>query len=366
MKEKTINIIGKSNTGKTKNILFNEVDNEINLGNDLFILDQKKEYINNFGNKLKENGYEISIINLKEPSRSDGWDPLEYISYLYENNKIDKCIELIKKMGLSLFKEKKNIDPFWENSATDYFTGIVLILLKIASKTENTPGLNTFTSIYNIINQGEKSYKNSTTLKTYCESLDPMDPIYISLSPIIYAPNETKGSIISIVKQKLNTFFMRPELLKSFYNNNFKISKLIEKENTKKAIFVIGYNPLNTLTNIIIEYLYDILITNNQNMTFILDGFDDLPELLCIEDMINTGNEGNIKLYLAIKNEDKLSEKYKSYIFNNIEKEIRLNDKYNKQSNIDENLNNKIYSLPYLKENTPVYFDFEEYIKKNF
>ena len=43
MEENTIKIIGKSNTGKTKNILFNEIKKEIDKENNLIILDSKEE-----------------------------------------------------------------------------------------------------------------------------------------------------------------------------------------------------------------------------------------------------------------------------------------------------------------------------------
>lgn len=45
MKENSIGIIGKSNTGKTRKILFNEVNYEIKKGNNLVIVDEKKNTI---------------------------------------------------------------------------------------------------------------------------------------------------------------------------------------------------------------------------------------------------------------------------------------------------------------------------------
>ena len=52
MKNNTILVIGKGKTGKTRNILFNELDKKIKDGDNLVILDSKYEYYNHFYNKL--------------------------------------------------------------------------------------------------------------------------------------------------------------------------------------------------------------------------------------------------------------------------------------------------------------------------
>ena len=347
--KKTIKIVGKSNTGKTKKILFNEVENLIEKNENLFVIDNDLEYYNQFGQKLKDNNYNIKVVNFKNPLKSDGYDPLEYIKYLYDSNEIDLCVEQIKEMGLTIFEEENyHGDPFWTNSAADYFTGVVLTLLKTNKETS-------FGSISNIINQGELKYKNSTMLKTYCDTLDIMDPAYISMSNTLNAPNETRGSILSVVKQKLNLFFTRPELLKSFYNHNFNISKDL---NDKCAIFVVGYKPLYSLTNIIINQVYSYIKNKHHKITFILDDFDEI-KINNIADMINSANKDMFNLYLTTKNEETLIDKYPKNTFINIEKTIELNEKW------EYNVKLNTYQLPTLKDNKPTYLDFKDYIEKN-
>ena len=332
--EKTIKIVGKSNTGKTKNFLFNKVENLIENQESLVIIDNSLEYYNQFGQKLKDNNYNIKVVNFKEPLKSDGYDPIDYLKYLYESNKIDLCIEQIKEMGLNIFEDENyHGDPFWTNSAADYFTGIVLTLLKTNKETS-------FGSISNIINQGELKYKNSTILKTYCDTLDIMDPAYISMSNTLNAPNETRGSILSVVKQKLNLFFTRPELLKSFYNNNFNISKDLNK---KSAIFIVSYKPLYDLSSIIINQIYNYIKNTNNNINFILDDFDEL-KINNISDMINSANKGIFSLYLTTKNKETLIDKYPKNTFINIEKNIELKEKW------EENIKLNTYPLPNLKD----------------
>ena len=354
MKENSIGIIGKSNTGKTRKILFNEVNYEIKKGNNLVIVDEKKEYYNHFKKELEDNGYTIKVINFNKPLESDGYEPLAFIQYLYNNDRYDDAIEQIKIMGKIIFHDEHTNDPFWENMATDYFIGIVLTLLRCEKENKMS-----FGSILNIINEGEKEYKATTYLKTFCESLDSMDPIYIALTPTLYAPDATKNSIMAVVKQKLNEFFMRSDLLKSFYSNYFHIEFLQNNDYEKLALFIINYNPIASLTNILINQVY-IAIKDIKKMTFIIEGIEDLPKIAMIEEMINSANEGKIKLYASTRNFAKLQNKYPRYTFSNVETGIELKDKY-ETDYIDNDL-----SLPKLEVHNPEYFKFSQFIEKNY
>lgn len=349
MKENTIGIIGKANTGKTRKILFKEVHEGINQNNSLLILDGKTEYYNHFRDELIEKGYTVKVVNFKNASRSDGYDILGYIGYLYNNKEIDHCIEEIRKIGIYLFKNNFK-DSFWTDTAIDCFIGLVLIILK-----HETPGSLTFGSILNIINDGEKKYKDSTILKTYCDTLSPMDPIYIAISSTVYAPEETKNTIFSILKQKLNSYFMRPNLLNSFHNDYFHIEHL--SDHTKFAIFIINYEPLDKLTDILIEQVYDVVKENNNYITFVLDDLDELPEIYSIEQMINYANSGKMKIYAATKNFERLAMEYKRHAFSNVERKVVTEELY------ESDYEDIVAVLPSTHNNAPHYFEFEKLVR---
>ena len=356
MEENTIKIIGKSNTGKTKNILFNEIKKEIDKENNLIILDSKEEYYNNFGKELIDKDYEIKVINFKEPKKSNGWDPLEYIKYNYDET-VDKAAELSKLLGEIIFRNTdENADPFWENSAASYTCGAILALIRISRETNDDKICN-FGSLCSIINSADKKINNNTYMMEYCNNINIMDPDYIALSTTVFAPTDTRGGIIAVTKENLNPYFMRPTLLSSFYNNEFKINK-IEKNNKKQAIFIIGYNPLEKLTALLIEYLYDAIIKFNKKYTFILDNFDCIEYLPSMEKIIDSAYNEKLKLYIVTKNDERLKEKYPKYTFDSIEKNIVLEEK------ININIKEELLEYPNLKNDIPIYINFEEYVKK--
>ena len=354
MNKNTTLVIGKNKVGKTRKILFKELENRINNNENLFILDSRLEYYNHFGKKLEDNGYDIRVVNFREPLKSCGWDPISYVAYLYQEEKYDRAVEILEMIGKEIFRnEVKDADPFWTDMATNYFIGLSLILLKIAKEKNDKSALN-FYSLLSIMNEGEEKYQDTTYLRAYCKKLDIFDPIYISLSSIINAPNDTKGSIMSVFKQRVNKYFMRPELVKLFCNDSFKVKEI--KNTDKLAIFVIGHNPLNDLVNVLCYECFDIVNYCNKQMTFILDGFDSLPKLNNISDIIEIANHSKIDLFITTTNLDSLKEKYYGYSFCDVEDVIELNDYY------EEDINDKEYLLPKLKDRKLEKFEFKKYV----
>ena len=347
----TIAVIGKSGTGKTRKVLFNEVETEIKGNNNLLIVDDELDYYNHFKKELEKNKYEIKVINFEEPTKSDGFDPLVYIKGLYNEGKVDKAVEQAKYLAYDFIDRPDGVDPFWSSMASDYFAGVALTTLKTNSKNVG------FCSILNVVLQGEEKYKDSTYMETYVNTLKHTDPEYILLSGTILSPLETRASILSVLKQNINPYFTRGELVKSFNNHTFEVEEL--KKDKKCAIFVKGYNKINRLTNVVINQVFDMVKSNNIQMTFILDNFDELSKLANIREMINTANNGkyHMRLLMTCKDKEYLDNEYKSFTFNNVEEVIELTDKY------EVEVNDKEDDLPELGNKEIDYIDFKEIVK---
>ena len=97
--KKNLIVSGDISSGKTSNVLFPLVEEAINDGQSLFILDSKEEYINKYYNDLKNKNYNIIILNLRDLNKSDGWNPLEYPYNLYKKGMIDEAIDYIEKQA---------------------------------------------------------------------------------------------------------------------------------------------------------------------------------------------------------------------------------------------------------------------------
>ena len=339
-------IIGKKNTGKTT-FLFNELKKIIKNNENICIYNTRDEYFKTYSNNLKENNYNLLTLNIDEASKSNGFNPLQVPYELYKEGKKDKSIELINLLAQEIFKEDNPYsDPFWQNMASSYFTGLVLILFNVGKEEEINLG-----SIQVMMNQGEEKYKDTSYLKEYLSNIDVTNTIYTMLSAIVFAPSDTKGSIISVCKQKLNNYMYREELLNMLNTNDINVRNLKQKT----AIIIIASKQTD-LANIFINQLVEL---SNISFTYILDNFDNLRNLLSFNNLLDNASYNKNKIFIAVHNEEELKEKYGKYILDKFENIINLNDK-----ELKENIkigNDEDY--PKLNITKPNYINFKNIVK---
>lgn len=335
-------IIGEVNTYKTTGVMFNEVINSIKNGESLLVLDNKNEYFGTFKSELDKNNYNTLVLNLDDAYKSNSFNPLMLPYKYYKEGNRDKVVEMIKELGLEIFKTDNHYsDPFWENSAADYFMALVLILFKEGKEEEINLG-----SIQVMVSKSDNITK-------YFDSLDVLDSIYIAGSTTVYAPVDTRGSILSVMKQRLNEFCVREMLLNNLLGNDIDLYNIKEKT----AIFIIGNEKINRLGNILIDELVNVSIDNNIKFTFFLDGICDVPAILEFNRILDK----KMKLFVTVRSLEELEDKYGKYIIGKFENCVKSVDVVDKDNLINIG-NSKDY--PESKVNKGVYFNIEELVNK--
>ena len=305
-------IIGKKNTGKTIYILFNEVKKAIKNNENLCIFNTRDEYFKTFNQELIDNNYKVFTINLNDTTKSNGYNPLLLPYILYKENKIDECNELINNIGLEIFKEDNpNVDPFWTNMASNYFVGLVLILFIEGNINNINLG-----SIQVMMNKGEEKIGDKTYLQTYLEKLDIKDNIYTMLSGIVFAPFETKGSIISVAKQNLNLYMLREQLINLLCTNEIDLNNI-----NKKCAFIIIADKNKDLANIFIDQLISI----NKEFTYVLDNLDTLNVILNLNNLLDNASYNHNKVIASVHSKNIIIDKYGKYILDKFDNIIDLN-----------------------------------------
>ena len=308
-------IIGKKNTGKTTYILFNELKEAIKKEENIFIYNSRDEYYKTFSKELKRNNYNVLTLNIDDAKKSNGFNPLQVPYELYKEGKKDKSIELVNTLASEIFKEDNpNSDPFWQNMASSYFTGLVLILFKEGKREEINLG-----SIQVMMCQGEQKFGDTTYLNKYLNNIDVTNTIYTMLSPIVFAPPETKGSILSVCKQKLNNYMYREELLNMLNTNDINVRKL----KPKTAIITIASKQTD-IVNILIDQMIE---TSDMSFTYILDNFDSLKTLSAFNNLVDNASYNKNKVLIGIHNEDEFKDLYGKYVTDKFENIINLNNK---------------------------------------
>jgi len=309
-------IIGSTGSGKTTLIVQPLVKLLAKKGESMIVTDPKGEIYRENYNLLKEKGYNIVLINLREPQQSNAWNPLTLPYELYKNGNTDKAMELLEDLGMNIIYDENNksSDPFWEKTSADYFSGLALALFEDAA-----PGEVNLNSIGLMSTVGEDRFGPSTYIKEYFNMKDPASPAYTSAASTIMAPNETKGGIISVFKQKIKLFTTRENLSEMLSHSDFDMKDIGRK---KTAVFLViqdekkTYHPLATT---FLKQCYETLIDVAQEFpngklpnrtNFILDEFANMPPLKDVTTMVTAARSRSIRLNFIIQNFAQLYQVY--------------------------------------------------------
>ena len=301
-------VIGSTGAGKTQDIVHPMVKVLAKNGESMIITDPKAEIYKEHAGLLKALGYNIIVLNFRDPQRGNCWNPLALPYKLYKEGNTDKAMELLDDVANNiLYEEGGNKDAFWEKTSADYFAGLALGLFEDAKEEEvNINSISVMTTI------GEEKFgARSSYIKEYFNSKDPASAAYTCASGTVMAAEETKASILSTFKQKIRLFASRENLSEMLATSDFDMTK-IGKEKT--AVFMIIQDEKKTyhaLATIFVKQCYETLIGTAQETStgalpirtnFILDEFQNMPPLKDITTMVAAARSRHIRLTMIIQN----------------------------------------------------------------
>ena len=308
-------VLGSTGSGKTQMTVQPLIKVLAKKGESMIITDPKGELYEENGEELKERGYNVVLLNFRNPQEGSGWNPLTLPYELYKNGNKDKSNELIDDLAANILYDEnaQNQDPFWEKTSADYFSGITLSLFEDAKEDEiNLNSVNTFTTV------GEEKSGPTTFVQKYFNMKDHNSPAYTSASSTLIAPNETKGSILSVFKQKLRPFAARENISEMLSHSDFDMKDIGKK---KTAVFIVIQDEKKTyhsLVTIFLKQCYETLIDVAQEnggsleyrTNFILDEFANMPPLKDITTMITAARSRKIRFTMIVQNLGQLKQVY--------------------------------------------------------
>ena len=278
------------------------------LGSYIFT-DPKGELYDRTAGYLKENGYDIKVLNLVRPQYSDGYNPLMHINSELDVDVIANTIVKGQKV------EGSGSDPFWDDSAEMLLKALIYYLIAARPKEEQN-----LASCAELVRAANTNGGNN--LLTDLISVLPYDhPARMNYKSIEIAPEKTYSSILSTLQSKLGKFDSKEIAeLTSTDTINFE-----EIGNKKTAVYVISsdthtaYDFLLTIFfSQMIQQLYDYADQNGGALKtqtfFILDEFANIGQIPDFDKKISTSRSRNISFSVILQNVDQLEAVYeKSY-----------------------------------------------------
>ena len=308
-------VIGATGSGKTQTVILPMVHSLAKARESMIITDPKGEIYEKTSNMLRARGYQILLLNFRDPQNGNAWNPMTLPYQMYKSGNQDKAIELLDDLALNILYDdsNKNADPFWEKTSADYFSGVALGLFEDAKADEiNINSISLATTV------GEEKFGGSTYIKEYFAAKDPGSAAAINASSTIMAPSETKGSILSVFKQKVKLFASRENLSEMLSYSDINLESIGERPT---AVFIVIQDEKKTyhsLVTILLKQIYETLISVAQRhggklpvrTNFLLDEFANMPPLKDVTTMITAARSRAIRFTMIIQNFAQLDDVY--------------------------------------------------------
>ncbi len=329
-------VVGTTRSGKTVNLVAPQIQifAKSKVKPSFLIIDPKKELYDKNSKVLKDNGYNIMVLDLISPLKSKRFNVLNkiYLKYkkLIELQKIENVtddllvkIEALKinisadinDLFIELIPESNNSDSFWKNKARNLLIGLLYGRLEDMAEAENIESQKevTFSQILSIINSDKEELKN------YINNRPRTSECYMRCAEIINSEAETtKGGIISQATEILEMLCEKG--IKYISSGNDFSFKKINEEPTAFFLIVPDENKSRYIyANLVIKSIYKTLLELSRKFKnnkferpfyFLLEEFGTTIKINEIADWLNIAGGRNIWFLLIVQELSQIEEKY--------------------------------------------------------
>ena len=299
-------VVGGSGSGKSASY---SIPNAYQMLGSYVFTDPKGELYDKTSGFLKQNGYDIKVLNLVNPANSDGYNPLMHISSEID---VDVIANTIVKGQKS---DGSNSDPYWDDMAEMLLKALIYYLM--ATRPEEEQNLASCSELVRAANNN-----GGSNLLTELMNQLPYDhPARMNYKSIEIAPEKTYGSILSSLQSKLGKFDSK-EIAEVTSTDTINFEDIGSK---KTAVYVISsdthtaYDFLLTIFfSQMIQHLYNYADENGGRLKvptfFICDEFANIGKIPDFDKKISTSRSRGISFSVILQNLDQLEAVYeKSY-----------------------------------------------------
>ena len=368
-------IIGATGSGKTTTFInpMVQILGETQAGSSMILTDPKGELFQMHSQKLKENGYKVMVLDLRDPYSSYRWNPLQsifemYADFLKKGEGIYKRTDSVLAAGLELHnpegnygdawfeyqgkayangKELKDIikvsrqrvydemyedlndlvgvlcpiesedDPVWEKGARSIIMATLLWMLEDSENPELEMTIDKF-NFFNLNKAIANSENEYAALKNYFRGRDPLSKAVTLSRQVLAAADNTLSSYMSIAFDKMNIF------------NDEGICALTSATdidpsgfaNEPTALFLKIPDEKDTrhgLAAVFVLCIYKALIkiasaredlSLPRNVYFILDEFGNMPKIDKFDKMITVGRSRKLWFNMVVQSYAQLGNVY--------------------------------------------------------
>jgi type IV secretion system protein VirD4 len=285
----------------------------------MIISDPKGELYDKTSGYLSSQGYQIQVLNFREPGLSSMmWNPL-YIPYrYYKKGNYDKATEMVSDFVNTLKGPvKSERDPYWEITASNYILGIIILLFEIA---EDISQVNMKSVVLMASYAHDTNELELSNLAKFVKELPRHAFAAIKMLSTLLNADNTRKSILGTVDTMLSPFMNSQQLTALLSKSTFDSQQLGLEKTAIYLIIPDEKTTLHFLATAFIKQSYELLVdlasstpqrTLNTRVNFVLDEFANMPKVTDMPSIVTAARSRNMRFFLIVQSDQQLFNIYK-------------------------------------------------------
>ena len=322
-------MIGAAGCGKTAYWLYPNLEYACASGMSFLTTDTKGDLYRNYGNIAKDYyGYNVAVLDLRNPTKSDGNNLLHLVNKYMDLYKADptkisykaKAEKYAKIIGKTLIYSEGDSSSYGQNAffydaAEGLLTSTILLIAEFA-KPEERHIISVFKLIQDLL--GPSKVKGKNQFQVLMEKLPNDHKTRWFAGAALNTSEQAMASIVSTAMSRLNSF------LDSELEQILCFDTAIDAEkfcSEKSAIFIVlpEENPATYfMVSLLLQQLYrEILTVADENggalkdrVMFYMDEFGTLPPISSAEMMYSASRSRRLSLVSIIQSFQQLEKNY--------------------------------------------------------
>ena len=304
-------VIGGSGAAKTRSYV---KPNILEANTNYVVTDPKQEVLTATGGWLKQNGYEIRVLNLVNLEQSDGYNPFRYLRD--EKDALKLVNNLIQA---TTPKGSHESDPFWTKAETALLQAIILMLFQEAPEHEQNFSMVMRVLEYAEVKEEDEEYVSPLDLLFQAIEQDRPDSVAVRQYKVFkMAAGKTSKSILVSTAVRLAPFNL-PQIKAITDHDDMDLYTLGEKKCALYAVIPDNDTSFNFLVSLLYAQAFQALYYSadqihhgalSRHVHFVLDEFAAMP-LPGFTRELATMRSRNISASTIIQNMAQIKELYK-------------------------------------------------------
>ena len=316
-------IIGSTGSKKTRLFVMPALKIFQTAGESVVVTDPKGELYGLTADDFRASGYDVKVLNLRDPSHSDCWNPLKLAREYYHAGNIDKAAEVVSDFAYCMIPDNatSNKDPFWDNTSRAMIRGLCMMMVE---NEEYFPDQDVNVSMLRSLSEG---------MNVETDSFSEVGPVYqfllrhypensmarVNLQSVVRGSEKTFGNICVSYDAAMSPLYIQQSLIELLSCNTVDFRLMGKRPSILYLVVPDEKKTLNKVVSLCVAQLYQQLIEVAQNskgnklpvrVNFLLDEFSNFPAIPDFDAMISAGRSRNIRFHLVVQGLEQMKSRY--------------------------------------------------------